>query len=50
MVEAALRIAEERARPHGRWLGSTLLARPDPVVAQRLLSEPWGFFGGQEIL
>lgn len=50
MVEAALAIAEERARPHGRWLGSTLLARPDPAVAQRLMVEPWGFFGGQEIL
>ncbi len=50
MVEAALAIAEERARAHDAWVGSTLIARPDPVVAASYLRTPWGAFGLQEIL
>jgi microcompartment protein CcmL/EutN len=50
MVEAALALAEERGRAHDAWIGSTLIARPDPAVAARYLREPWGFLGRQEIL
>jgi microcompartment protein CcmL/EutN len=50
MVEAALALAEERARAHGRWIGATLLARPDPGVVRRVLAADWGFFGGSEVL
>lgn len=49
-VEAALELARERAEQHGGWIGATLLARPDPDVAARLLRAPWGFFQGQELL
>ena len=49
-VEAALALARERAIEHDAWVGSTLLARPDPEVARRLLHAPWGFFEGQEVL
>lgn len=50
MVEAALALAETRARAHGRWIGSTLLARPDATVASRVRAGRWGFLRGQEIL
>jgi len=50
MVEAALAAAEERGRAHGRWIGSTLLARPDRAVVDRILAADWGRFAGQEIL
>ncbi|MCA9759021.1 MAG: BMC domain-containing protein [Candidatus Eisenbacteria bacterium] len=50
MVEAALELAEERGEHHARWVGSSLIARPDPSIARRVLGEPWGFFEGQEIL
>lgn len=50
MVEAALAIAEARARAHQTWVGASLLARPDAAVARRVLTRPWGFFSGQEIL
>jgi len=50
MVEAALALAEERGRAHDAWIGSTLIARPDPSVAARYLRAPWGMFGLQEIL
>ena len=50
MVEAALEMARERGEHHARWVGSSLIARPDPSVARRVLTEPWGFFEGQEIL
>lgn len=50
MVEAALEMARERGELHARWVGSSLVARPDRLVSQRVLSEPWGFFEGQEIL
>lgn len=49
-VEAALVIAEERARRHEAWIGSTLIARPDAAVIQRVLRTGWGFFEGQEVL
>jgi microcompartment protein CcmL/EutN len=50
MVEAALEMARERGEHHARWVGASLIARPDPFVARRVLTEPWGFFEGQEIL
>ncbi len=50
MVEAALALAEARGRAHGRWVGSTLLARPDASLARRVLEGSWGFIGGTEIL
>lgn len=50
MVEAALALAEERGRSHGRWIGSTLLARPDPQVIRRFVAGGWGFVSGQEVL
>lgn len=50
MVEAALALAGERGRAHDAWIGSTLIARPDPAVAARYLRVPWGVFGLQEIL
>lgn len=50
MVEAALALAEERGRSHGRWIGSTLLARPDEALLERVRMGRWGFLRGQEIL
>ncbi len=50
MVEAALEIVEARARSHGRWVGATLLARPEASVARRVLAASWGFVEGTEIL
>jgi microcompartment protein CcmL/EutN len=50
MVEAALQLAEERARSHGRHVGITLLARPDQAVIDRVLAARWGYFGETEIL
>jgi microcompartment protein CcmL/EutN len=50
MVEAALALAEERARSHGRFVGNTLLARPDEAVVRRVLAARWGFLEGAEIL
>jgi len=50
LVEAALALSEERARAHGRFLGTTLLARPDDALVQRILQFRWGFFEGGEIL
>ncbi|MEZ4651157.1 MAG: BMC domain-containing protein [Candidatus Eisenbacteria bacterium] len=50
MVAAALELAEERGEHHARWIGSSLIARPDPSIARRVLGDPWGFFEGQEIL
>ena len=49
-VEAALAMAEERGRAHGRWVGATLLARPDALLVRHVLREPWGFMEGSEIL
>jgi microcompartment protein CcmL/EutN len=50
MVEAALILSEERARSHGRFVGVTLLARPDEAVVARILAARWGFLEGAEIL
>lgn len=49
-VEAALAFAEEGGRAHGRWIGATLLARPDPDFCMRLLAGEWGRLGETEIL
>lgn len=50
MVEAALALAAERGQHHARWVGSTLVANPDPAIFARVLGEPWGFLEGQELL
>jgi microcompartment protein CcmL/EutN len=50
MVEAALDLAAERGRAHGRWVGTTLLARPDAALVTRVLAARWGFLEGSEIL
>jgi len=50
MVEAALAFARERGQAHGRWVGSTLLARPDADLVARVLAARWGFLEGAEIL
>jgi microcompartment protein CcmL/EutN len=50
MVEAALALAEDRGLAHGRWIGSTMLARPDPLLITRVLAGHWGFMGRLEIL
>jgi len=50
MVEAALELASSQARVHGRFLGVTLLARPEAAVVERVLAARWGFLEGSEIL
>ena len=50
MVEAALDLARHCAEEHARWIGSTLLARPDAGLVQELAERPWGFFGPTEVL
>lgn len=49
-VEAALALAEQRGRAHGRWIGATLLARPDPGISVRALEGRWGRLADTEIL
>lgn len=50
MVEAALELAQRCAEEHARWVGATLLARPDPAMVRELATRPWGFFGPTEVL
>ena len=50
MVEAAIEAARTAAERHAAWVGSCVLPRPDPELLRNVLTRPWGFLGGQEIL